>query len=419
LNSKRIHWLSVGQLAVSTLAALFFLSAAGLLTLWGMLGLVAQKGTVGDALPMFLMASASKVSGLLMLPSAYYALWRIFDRPAWDTQAVMRRLRLQWWLLALPVVVILGNFLSQHPRIAWFGLPILHPFAIGIPTVWLLFIAIRGLPLGSSQRMWSVFGNGLTLGPLLIFILESLVGFSFLIVLIVYLFTQPGLSDKIMQLSPLLEQANAPEKLLEELKPILLQPGVMFGVFLFMAVAVPLIEELLKPIGVWLLFGRKLTPAAGFAAGALSGAGYALIESLALSSNGAEWSSLVLARTGTSAVHILTAGLTGWALSIAWQKRRIFQLLLAYLCAVLIHGLWNGLTLMYSFNLLAALPGSSWIGQLVRAVGMSAPLALVILALGCVLTMAVANRSLRKLAAGKKIASASFESPKEPQETML
>ncbi len=113
-----------------------------------------------------------------------------------------------------------------------------------------------------------------------------------------------------------------------------------------------MIEEALKPIGVWLLFGRRLTPAAGFAAGALSGAGYALIESLALTSSGEAWSSLVLARTGTSAVHILTAGLTGWALVLAWQKRRFLPLLLAYLCAVMIHGLWNGLTLMYSFNLL-------------------------------------------------------------------
>ncbi len=404
---------------MSTLAVLSFWSGAGLLMLLGMFGLIVHKATVGDSLPMFLLASASMVGGLLMLPSAYYALWRILNRPAWDTQAVMRRLRLQWWLLALPVVVIFGSLLAQHPRIAWLGLPILHPLAIGIPTVWLLFIAVHGLPLGSSQRMWSVFGNGLTLGPLLIFILESLVGFTFLIALVAYLFTQPGLPEKIMQLSPLLEQGNAPEKLLEELKPILLRPGVMLGIFLFMAVAVPLIEELIKPVGVWLLFGRKLTPAAGFAAGALSGSGYALIESLALSSNGAEWSSLVLARTGTSAVHILTAGLTGWALALAWQKRRVFQLLLAYLCAVLIHGLWNGLTLMYSFNLLAALPGSSWVGRLVRAVGMSAPLSLVLLALGCVMVMAVANRSLRRFAAGKESSSAPFESPKEPQETML
>ncbi len=60
----------------------------------------------------------------------------------------------------------------------------------------------------------------------------------------------------------------------------------------------------------------------------------------------------MLARTGTSAVHILTAGLTGWALALTWQKRRFLPLLLAYLCSVMIHGLWNGLTLMYSFNLL-------------------------------------------------------------------
>ena len=287
----------------------------------------------------------------------------------WILRRILRRLRLQWWILALPLVVLAGHFVASHPKIAWLGLPILHPLAIGIPTVWLLYFAIRRLPLGSSQRMWGVFGSGLTLGPFLIFVLESLVGLAFLVALVIYLYSLPGMMEKILHISSLLEQGQSPETLIEDLRPIFTRPVVIFGILLFGAVAVPMIEEALKPIGVWLLFGRKLTPAAGFAAGALSGAGYALIESLALTSNGEEWSTLVLARTGTSAVHILTAGLTGWALALAWQKRRFLQLLLAYLCAVMIHGLWNGLTLIYSFNLLSTLQDSSWTSTVVHAVG--------------------------------------------------
>ena len=253
--------------------------------------------------------------------------------------------------------------------------------------------------------MWGVFDSGLTLGPFLIFILESMVGLVFLLVLVLYLYSQPGVMEKILQITALLEQGKSPEILYEELRPVLVRPAVIMGILLFGAVAVPVIEESLKPIGVWLLFGRKLTPAAGFAAGALSGAGYALIESLALSSRGDEWSSLVLARTGTSAVHILTAGLTGWALAMAWQKRRYLQLLLAYLCSVAIHGLWNGLTLMYSFNLLSTMEDSSWLSGVVHSVGSSAPFALVILALGCFGGLVITNRALRRASAGKVEAS--------------
>lgn len=390
-----------------------------MLAIWGMIALVSHSPDIGDPLPMFLLASISIIAGLLMLPSAYYALWRILDRPVWDSQAFLRRLRLQWWILALPVVVLFGQFVASHPKITWFGLPIIHPLAIAIPTIWLLYFAIRKLPLGSSQRMWGVFGSGLTLGPFLIFILESLAGLVFLVALVIYLYAQPGMMDKILQISKLLEQGQSPETLIEDLRPIMLRPVVISGVLLFGAVVVPLIEEIFKPIGVWLLFGRKLTPAAGFAAGALSGAGYALIESLALTSNGEDWSTLVLARTGTSAVHILTAGLTGWALALAWQKRRFLQLLLAYLCSVMIHGLWNGLTLMYSFNLLTTLPGSSWMSAVLHAIGPRAPFALVLLAIGCFVVLVVANRSLRRSRTGKVIASAPVGANEDPGESML
>jgi hypothetical protein len=406
-------------LALASLTVLFLWSGASALAILGMVGLVSQSSTFGDPLPMFLMASTSVIGGLLMLPSAYYAMWRLIERPAVDSQAILRRLRLQWWILALPPVVLVGHFVASHPKIAWLGLPVLHPLAIGIPTVWLLFFAIRRLPLGSSQRMWGVFDSGLTLGPFLIFILESLAGLAFLVALVIYLINQPGMMEKLLQISLLLEQGQSPATLIEDLKPILIRPIVVIGMLLFGSVAVPLIEEALKPIGVWLLFRRKLTPAAGFAAGALSGAGYALIESLALTSSGEAWSTLVLARTGTSAVHILTAGITGWALALAWQKRRFLQLMLAYLCSVMIHGLWNGLTLMYSFNLLTTSQDSSWMSPIIRAVGSSAPLALLLLAMGCFVALVAINHSLRPPSPGKEIISISPGVNEDPGESML
>ena len=206
MEKKSIHWPSVGQLALGTLTVIFLWSGSGALAIWGMVAVASKSRAMGDPLPMFLMATSSLVAGLLMLPSAYYALWRIMERPALDSQLLLRKLRLQWWILALPIVILVGHLIASHPKIAWLGLPLLHPLAIGIPTVWLLYFAIRRLPLGSSQRMWGVFGSGMTLGPVLIFILESLVGIAFLFVLVLYLYSQPGVMDKILQMTALLEQ---------------------------------------------------------------------------------------------------------------------------------------------------------------------------------------------------------------------
>ena len=123
--------------------------------------------------------------------------------------------------------------------------------------------------------------------------------------------------------------------------------GVIFGFFSLM---VPLAEEALKPIGVWLLAGRKLSPAAGFTAGAMSGAGFAIFESLTASTSGEQWTMLVVGRIGTAVVHILTSALMGLAIVNAWNRRRYLRLAATYLGVVLLHGAWNGLSILYAID---------------------------------------------------------------------
>ena len=84
--------------------------------------------------------------------------------------------------------------------------------------------------------------------------------------------------------------------------------------------------------------------------GVLSGAGYALFENLTIFTDEANWLAVVLIRLTTSAMHMLTAGLTGWALANAWQKRRYLRMLAAYSLAVLIHSLWNGSVILIAMT---------------------------------------------------------------------
>jgi hypothetical protein len=120
-----------------------------------------------------------------------------------------------------------------------------------------------------------------------------------------------------------------------------------------------------------------------------------------LSSNaGSEWVSLVVARVGTGVVHILTSGLSGWALALTWRNHRrhglaaYIRLGLVYLLAVLIHGLWNGFTVAMVFaSLLQSLGETGW-SLLVQANG-AAPYVLVAISILGLGVLVWANWHLR------------------------
>jgi RsiW-degrading membrane proteinase PrsW (M82 family) len=124
---------------------------------------------------------------------------------------------------------------------------------------------------------------------------------------------------------------------------------------IYIAVLVPAIEELLKPLGVWLLAGRLDSAAQGFTLGALSGAGYALIETVGVSGQAEEWASLLFSRIGTGLLHITTSALMGAAIVITWRQRRYLRLIGSYFLVVLLHGLWNTFATLYTFSMLAEL----------------------------------------------------------------
>jgi hypothetical protein len=136
-------------------------------------------------------------------------------------------------------------------------------------------------------------------------------------------------------------QSLAP--LFNQLTTLLNQPGLYAVVVLVFCLLVPMIEEGFKPLGVWLIAGKKLTPTQGFAAGLLSGATFGLLESLSLMSmvSGSTWLVTAVARIGTGLLHTLTAGLSGWALAKTLQDQKYIRLALTYTGVVLLHGSWN------------------------------------------------------------------------------
>lgn len=412
-SPSNFHAYSALQIVFSLLAMLSLWGAALILAL---LGIAELFGTAAfeAALPLFLMSATAFITGLLLLPSAGYAFWHLMGRRVARQPALPRFLRPTLLILTYPLILLFGFGLSQVPALAWLMLPPVHILAVGLPVLWLTYLAARSQPgdpasrLGSPQRAWGVFGSSLVLSPLLVLLAEGFAILAMIVLAAIYIMNQPdlmrALSELRLQISP--NSQLSQEALLQELLPYMVRPGIILPVLGFIAVMVPLIEELLKPIGVWLLLGRKMTPAAGFAAGALSGAAYALAESLAFTANGESWAFAVAARAGTAVVHILNTAIMGWAIARLFQKgrrsartgwaARIGQFLLAYLVAVLIHGLWNGLTVMASFTSLGALPGAPALPTWLIVPGKIAPYLLVGMALAGLWALIWANRKLTR-----------------------
>jgi hypothetical protein len=377
--SKHPHYgYSIGQFVLSLLAISGLVLAAVVVLAFGLfsslgLGPGPAGGSQPQTLPMYLFASGLLASALLLTPSAYYSLRRISGRPVYHFPRLPILLRPSILILALPLVLLLGYWISNNPGLSWLFLPILLVLAVGLPVLWIVYLAARGLPLGSPQRMWGVYGSGSTLGPVLILGTELVALIIYGVIGIIFLVNQPDLVEQLTQLVQSFQPGTVSEQeLIQAVLPWLARPGVILAILTFAAVIVPLIEEALKPIGVWLLAGFKLTPAAGFAAGALCGAGYAFFESLALTGSGAEWVLSVSARIGTAVIHITNTALMGWALALAWREKRYLNLGLTYLFVVMVHGLWNGLavinvidTLLNPLGLQSPLRLAPWIAQAV------------------------------------------------------
>ena len=180
--------------------------------------------------------------------------------------------------------------------------------------------------------------------------LLALVGFGILAFL--WAMLDPGGTNQLQSLIFRLQSsAPSPDAILHILLPFLLQPGILFVAFAFISVIVPIIEEALKPIGIWLLAGQNLNPAQGFAFGVLCGAGFGLFENLGNTSAGGEaWALLVTTRISTLLLHCLTTGLVGWALASAWSQKRYLRLGITYAFTIVVHGLWNGMAVLSAIS---------------------------------------------------------------------
>ena len=354
-HRTNVHWPSALQFGLSILAIISLWLTALPLVVLGLVQYFNHAVPPGEAISLLLISTGVAFIGILLIPSAGYSLVRLLGHPIPKARSLPGIIHPALIIIILPIVIGLGYGISKIDAVAWILLPIFHILAIGLPVLLLVYIALRGLPLGSSQRTWGTFGSGAMLAAAVTFTVEGLALIALILLWALSVSLQPEIVSELTSLAEQLQNAPpSPEAITGILAPYMTSPGVLLAVFAFVAVIVPLIEELIKPIGVWLLAGRNLTPVAGFVAGTLCGAGYALVESLLLSSSAETWAVLVTVRIGTAMIHILSTGLMGWVLALTWREGRYIRLGVTYLSVVLLHAMWNSLTLLTVISSLSA-----------------------------------------------------------------
>jgi len=334
--------------------------------------------------------------GLLLGVVSVVSLLRFLNKPAADA---MVSTSFQGWKIAAGVfgaglALLIGHLVWDNPSINWLVLPLLTIPAVTLPIWAITGLGVRNLSLGSRWRMWSALGISLTATPFVLFMLEIMIVVLIFIFIIVYVALNPDIAAEFERFSTQFAYLDMQsEEALRQIVPYLMKPVVIIPVVVFIAMIIPLIEELLKPLAVWLLAGKLDSESQGFAFGALCGAGFALWETFNVSGQMNEWGILLFTRVGTGLLHITTSALMGGAIYLAVRQRRYMRLLGTYLLAVLLHGLWNLAAITTSFSAVAItytqLDGYEPI-QWASGIG------LIVLAIGLLILLVASNRKLQK-----------------------
>jgi len=406
---KTTHWPSILILGVVIPGALLFLLAALGFGISSIVGLV----TDGEDPAGGMIASLSTgFEGILLACIA----WFIVQKSSGRTQADQPfKLPFSSWHILVAVALgavalLLGTAVSFSgiKFLTWLVLPLLTLLLI-VPPIWVLLgLGTSKLDFGPRWRTLGIFGLGMTLGPLIMIVLEFLLLLVVVIVVALIILQEPGKIDELTQLASAIQTETDPQALLEMLAPYLFNPSILKLAIGFIAFGVPMIEELFKPLGVW-LFARQIErPAQGFSLGLLSGAAYALVESLGASGRGdTSWAVVVAVRAGTSLLHIMTTGLMGWAIVAAFRERRFGRLLATYLTVVLIHGIWNAAAVGAGLAVTSdVLRNTSWSVSILPAA----------LLIGMLVLLFVSNQRVRKSLANEEIPASQEQTPLEATE---
>lgn len=346
-------WRSWLMLVISGGGALLAFIGSGLMLVTGGLTLLTVPDASVNSQSMLNLGWVTLLVGLLCLPAVVGSVRELRGNPA-PARPLGRKL---FFAASAGMIIWTALVLIFKPvetsSLAWLLLPPLVVLVAVLPLWWYLEIGRRGFLPEPPARVWSIASFSLVVTLPVILVLELML-FAVIAVLVgFYLGLQPEFSQQLSTLEQMLQDPNLNPQVIDDiLMGYLKSPGALAGLLAVIAGIMPILEELLKPLAIWLFAGDRLTPRQGFAAGMVSGACFALWENLTAISAAGDGSGteILIARVGTGLLHIISTGLVGWGMTSFWQSRRyLWRMIGAFILAVTLHGLWNASSIISGF----------------------------------------------------------------------
>ncbi|MBW6465916.1 MAG: PrsW family intramembrane metalloprotease [Brevefilum sp.] len=352
MHSPGKNWRVILTLVISALGILFFIVQALALGVFFLTSFLDPIISMPESVSIGLFFWTSILGGLMLVPILLLSIYNLQGKPVpgWlDLTRPTLSKGLRWVILVWPVLVLLGWWITSQEGLAAFLLGPINVLVAGLPILWIFNAAQSGLPGGSHMRKWRIFGFSITLLPILV-ILAELIAIVILgglgwVYVSIRAEVDPQIQRDIAYLAnQVMARGDNLDAMIQFLRPYILQPSIIFWALAIFGGIIPIIEEVIKPLALWTLAGRKLTPQEGFVGGLLCGAGFALMENVFYFTTvllAEEWLFMAIGRAGTGVLHMLASGLVGWGLAVAWQKRKWAFLALTTLGAFVLHGVWN------------------------------------------------------------------------------
>lgn len=343
------------------------------LAVLGVLGMIV--GLAAIVLMFFMPATNGDTWGVVLggvgITSVLLGLGLVWAGISGRSQSPSPRAYSRWaWLILSALAVLLFALALMVPaeRHTQAIFAPLHQGAILLPSLALFFLVTRSAGREAAptlrQTLLAVTGGA---GSVAIALPLEILGFvlaGLVTVLLTVLFF--GGQEELLRLLDLVQSwGTQPSVNPDEMMSLLASPTVLIGAVLCLAVAAPVVEEFSKTLvlslmGVW----EKPSLARSFTWGAACGLGFAIVEGITNGAMGlgetAGWAGGVGARLLATGMHTLSSGILGLGWGLFWRKRR-WALPLAYIIAVVYHGLWN-------FDVVLALGGAA-IGMTVNEAG--------------------------------------------------
>jgi hypothetical protein len=339
---------AIAQAVISSLGFLSSFIGAGFLLLFGLLGGVVDPETASEAGLMLVIGWTSLLIAFAFIPGLISAIYSLMGKPLpklkpGSNKIILGALALLW-VISIILVMVTSRFQALNLVTSLFILPL-----VLVPILFFFYLGSKNLSIGNQRRAWGAIAFNFSITMPLVLIVELIIFVVIFIFATMWLMGQPELLTQILQYSEQLSSGALEiieaEKLLTDL---ISRPAILNGLILVIVVLVPLVEELLKPMAIWFLAGKHLTPAQGFVGGLIGGACFAMLESLGAMGIPAdtEWLIILFGRTGTGLLHVTLSGLVGWGFASAFYNQNWGRAIFTYLMAVTIHGLWNFFALL-------------------------------------------------------------------------